>query len=180
MDDEIKSLLENGTFEVVPLPLGRSAIKSKWVFKRKTLADGRLDKYKARIVAKGYSQRYGEDYTETFSPVVHHSTLRLVLVIVVARRMKRMQLDVKNAFLNSDLDEEIYLEPAEGYQSADGHRFYQGEADYYLFSKGSIDEGDLMIVLVYVDDIFVFATHNEDILAFKATMEAVGRQVETK
>ncbi|OWZ09396.1 polyprotein [Phytophthora megakarya] len=201
MDDEIRSLLEKGTFEVVPLPPGRSAIKSKWVFKKKTLADGSLDKYKARIVAKGYSQRFGEDYTETFSPVVRHSTLRLVLVIVVARRMKRMQLDVKTAFLNSDLDEEIYLEPAEGYTNADGQvwrlrkalyglkqasrswyenlrrflesqGFYQGEADYCLFSKGSADDDDLMIVLVYVDDMLVFATHDEDLALFKAAMEA--------
>lgn len=153
-------------------------------------------------MAKGYSQKYGEDYTETFSPVVRHSTLRLVLVIVVARRMKRMQLDVKTAFLNSDLDEEIYLEPAEGYQCDDGHvwrlrkalyglkqasrswydnlrvflesqGFYQGEADYCLFSKGSVDGDDLMIVLVYVDDILVFAAHDEDLLSFKASMEAV-------
>ncbi|GMF20131.1 unnamed protein product [Phytophthora fragariaefolia] len=202
MDDEIKSLLENGTFEVVPLPPGRSAVKSKWVFKKKTLADGSLDKYKARIVAKGYSQKYGEDYTETFSPVVRHSTLRLVLVIVVARRMKRMQQDVKTAFLNSDLDEEIYLEPAEGYQCDDGHvwrlrralyglkqasrswydnlrvflesqGFYQGEADYCLFSKGSVDGDDLMLVLVYVDDILAFAAHDKDLLSFKASMEAV-------
>ncbi|GMF63074.1 unnamed protein product [Phytophthora fragariaefolia] len=202
MDDEIKSLLENGTFEVVPLPPGRSAVKSKWVFKKKTLADGSLDKYKARIVAKGYSQKYGEDYTETFSPVVRHSTLRLVLVIVEARRMKRMQLDVKTAFLNSDLDEEIYLEPAEGYQCDDGHvwrlrkalyglkqasrswydnlrvflesqGFYQGEADYCLFSKDSVDGDDLMIVLVYVDDILAFAAHDKDLLSFKASMEAV-------
>ncbi|KAG3153482.1 hypothetical protein PC128_g22575 [Phytophthora cactorum] len=85
---EIQSLLGIETFVEVPLLLGCS-------FKRKDNADKTLDKYKARIVAKGFNQRYGEDYTMTFSPVVRHSTLQIVLVIVIQRRMKRLQLDIK-------------------------------------------------------------------------------------
>jgi hypothetical protein len=120
MDCEIQSLLDNNTFVEVPLPPGRSAFKSKWVFKMKTNPDGSLDKFKARVVATGFSQRFGDDYTETFSPVVRHSTVRLVLAVVVDRRMNRLQLDIKTAFLNSELQEEIYLEPVEGYENADG------------------------------------------------------------
>ncbi|OWZ09586.1 Gag-pol Polyprotein [Phytophthora megakarya] len=88
--------------------------------------------------------------------------------------MKRMQLDVKTAFLNSDLDEEIYLERAEGYQSADGHVWRLLKALYRLkqASRLCVDDDDLMIVLVYVNDILVFAMHDEDLLSFKAALEA--------
>ncbi|KAE8902155.1 hypothetical protein PF007_g908 [Phytophthora fragariae] len=82
--DEITSLLENYTFVEVPLPPGRSAIKSKWVFKKKLHADGSLDKYKAHVVAKGFSQWYDDDYTESFSPVVRHSTARLDLSLLLS------------------------------------------------------------------------------------------------
>ncbi|OWZ19073.1 Retroelement pol Polyprotein [Phytophthora megakarya] len=200
MHDEFRSLVENETFVEVPLLPGRSAIKSKWVFKKKMNADGSLDKYKTRVVAKGFSQRYGEDYTETFSPVVTHSTVRLVLVIAVQRRMRRVQLDIKTAFLNSELEEEIYLELVEGFESPDGHAwrllralyglkqaskawydnftafllglgFRQGAADTCLFVKGS-DE-TLMIVLSYVDDILAFAMTEADIDEFKTAVEEV-------
>ncbi|KAE9040228.1 hypothetical protein PR001_g7174 [Phytophthora rubi] len=198
MIDEITSLLENNTFVEVPLPPGRSAIKSKWVFKKKLHADGSLDKYKAHVVAKGFSQWYDDDYTETFSPVVRHSTARLVLVVVVQRQMKRMQLDIKTAFLNSKLDEEIYLEPVEGFEPSDGHvwrlkhtlywlkqsskawydnfssfllrlGFRQGTADTCLFVKGKYE--NLVIILVYVDDILAFAMKDEDLSKLKAAVE---------
>ncbi|GMF48908.1 unnamed protein product [Phytophthora fragariaefolia] len=168
------------------------------VFKKKTNADGSLDKYTARVVAKGFSQRFGDDYAETFSPVVRHSTVRLVLGLVVTRRMKRLQRDIKTAFLNSPLQEEIYLEPVKGYENAHGYvwrllralyglkqasrawyenlcefllscRFSQGKADTCLFVKH--DGNDLIIVLVYVDDMLVFDTKNDDLTAFKAAVE---------
>ncbi|KAI9909718.1 hypothetical protein PsorP6_015133 [Peronosclerospora sorghi] len=184
-----------GTFVEVPLPPGRKAVKSKWVFKKKTLADGSLDKYKARVVAKGFMQSYGEDYTETFSPV----TVRVVLVVVVTRLMKRLQLDIKMEFLNSPLQEEIYMELVEGYENDDGYvwllkralygikqasrswyeklraylislGFQCGKADNCLFIKGA-DE-TLMIFLVYVNDILAFAMRDADLFDFKASMEA--------
>lgn len=198
MEAEIESLIANGTFVEAPLPPGRKAVKSKWVFKRKTHADGSLDKFKARVVAKGFSQRYGDDYSDTFSPVVRHTTVRIVLIIAVERRMKRLQLDIKTAFLNSPLNEEIYMEPVEGYKNGDGAvwllrralyglkqasrswyetlskfllsiGFRRGVADTCLFMKGSDD--DLMIVLVYVDDILAFAMRDEDLNQFKTAME---------
>ncbi|KAI9918954.1 hypothetical protein PsorP6_011913 [Peronosclerospora sorghi] len=167
-----------GTFVEVPLPPGRKAVKSKWVFKKKTLADGSLDKYKARVVAKGFSQRYGEDYTETFSPVVRQSTVRVVLVVVVTRRMKRLQLDIKTAFLNSTIQEEIYMEPVEGYENDDGYVWLLKRDLYGLkqasrswYEKLRADE-TLMIILVYVDDISAFAMRDADLFDFKASMEA--------
>ncbi|KAH9095727.1 hypothetical protein LEN26_017764 [Aphanomyces euteiches] len=97
-ESEIKSLLDNKTWDVVELPQGRKAIGRKWVFKVKEKADGSIDKYKARLVAKGYPQKFGIDYEETFAPVVKFTSIRL------------QQMDVNTAFLDSDLDEDIYME----------------------------------------------------------------------
>ncbi|KAI9915093.1 hypothetical protein PsorP6_006933 [Peronosclerospora sorghi] len=98
-----------GTLVEDPLPPGRKAVKSKWVFKKKTLADVSVDKYKARVVAKGFILHCD------FIPVIRHSTLRVVLVVFESRRMKHLQIDIKTAYLNSPLQEEIYMEPVEGY-----------------------------------------------------------------
>ncbi|KAE9006434.1 hypothetical protein PR003_g16722 [Phytophthora rubi] len=97
MEEAIKIFTSNETFVEVPLPVGRTAIKSIWIFKTKTNPYGSLDKYKACVVAEGFSQRFGYDYTMTFSPVVRHSTVRLVLAVVVERSMKRLLLDIKIA-----------------------------------------------------------------------------------
>ena len=99
----------------------RKDIKSRWVFKRKPHTDGSLDKYKARLVAKGFSKRYGTYYTEAYSPVVRHSALRIIFVVVVSKHMKHLQLDIKTVFMNSKLQEESYLEPAEGYEGDKCH-----------------------------------------------------------
>lgn len=80
-----------------------------------------LDKYKARVVSTGFSQRCGYDYTETFSPVVQHSTVRLARIIVVKRRMRQLQLDIDTAFLNSEIEQKIYLGQVEGFESPDGY-----------------------------------------------------------
>lgn len=100
-----------GTYESVVAPSGTHSVNTKWVFKRKTHPDGSLDKYKARLDAKGFTQRFGVDYTETFSPVVHHNSIRTVLAVAAQRRWARRQFDVETAFLNSKLKEEIYVEP---------------------------------------------------------------------
>jgi hypothetical protein len=125
MDDEIESLISNNTFVEVDLPAGRKAIKSKWVFKKKTNPDGSLDTYKARLVAKGFSQKYGVDYFEVTSPVLAHVTLRCVLVLAVLRKWKRLQLDIRTTFLNSELKEVIFLEPAEGYKPTDANKAWR-------------------------------------------------------
>ena len=108
----------------MPLPVGRRAIGCKWVFKIKRRADGSIDRYKARLVAKGYSQLYGIDFTETFAPVVRFSSLRAILAIAAAADYEIHQMDVKTAFLNGDLDEDIYMEQPEG------HRAVGAQADH--------------------------------------------------
>ena len=103
------------TWSLSQLPPGRSPIKSRWVFKIKPGVCGSAPRFKARLVAKGFSQRPGIDYEETFSPVVKYDTLRVILSFVAARDLDMAQLDIKTAFLNGDLNEEIYLEQPEGY-----------------------------------------------------------------
>ena len=114
VDTEYQSLLENETWELVDLPENRKAIGCKWVFKIKYDENGKMERFKGRLVAKGYSQQYKIDYAETFSPVVRFSSIRTLLVFAVQRGMIIHQMDVFTAFLSGELDEEIYMEQHEG------------------------------------------------------------------
>ncbi len=114
-DLEYESLMENETWDSVELPKDRKAIGSRWVFKVKHQSDGRVERYKCRLVAKGYSQKYGVDYDETFSPVVRFSSIRTLLYFAVQNNLHVHQMDVVTAFLNGHLDEEIYMEQPEGF-----------------------------------------------------------------
>ena len=119
MTDEVNSLKENKTWELVRLPDGRKAIQCKWVFKTKYLPNGHIDKFKARLVAKGYTQKVGIDYGETFSPVVKFETIRIVMAITAADDLKIIQFDIKTAFLNGDIAELLYMEQPEGFVDLD-------------------------------------------------------------
>eukprot|EP00795_Rhopilema_esculentum_P017528 gene17528-biopygen6440 len=114
-DSEYQSLIENQTWELVKPPKDRKAIGCKWVFKVKYDENGQVERFKSRLVAKGYSQKYGVDFDETFSPVVRFSSIRALLAFAVQNRMLIHQMDVTTAFLNGDLTEEIYMEQPEGY-----------------------------------------------------------------
>jgi hypothetical protein len=113
MREEFAALVGNGTWELVPRPPRAHLITGKWVFRHKTRANGSLERYKARWVVNGFTQRAGIDYGETFSPVVKPATIRTVLTIAASRRWPVHQLDVNNAFLHGTLDKEVYcLQPA--------------------------------------------------------------------
>ena len=116
MKDEMNSMSQNKVWELVDLPPGRKSIRNKWVFKVKRKADGQIDKYKARLVAKGFTQQEGVDYEETFSPVVRFASIRILLAIVAHMDLELHQMDVKTAFLNGELDEEIYMDQPKGFQ----------------------------------------------------------------
>ena len=115
INDEVESILKNHTWELVDLPPGSKPLGYKWIFKKKMKADGSIDKYKSRLVIKGYKQKEGLDYFDTYSPVTRISSIRMLIAIVAIHNLEIHQMDVKTIFLNSNLDEEIYMEQTEGF-----------------------------------------------------------------
>ncbi len=101
--------------ELVALPKDKKAIGYKWVYKVKHNADGSVSRYKARLVAKGYAQTYGIDYEETYSLIAKMTTVRAIIVMAATKGWSLHQMDVNNAFLHGDLQEEVYLEQPLGY-----------------------------------------------------------------
>ena len=185
MEEEMRSLEETSTWSLVDLPPGRKAVSNRWVYKVKRGADGEIDRFKARLVAKGYSQKQGVDYNETFSPVARFDTIRTVLSVAANEKLELKQFDVKSAFLNGVLQEEIFMEQPEGFQDSTrkvcklnkslyglkqsprcwNERFKdvlfrfglrESEADSCLFYR--VTSADKLIVVIYVDDGLVAAT----------------------
>ena len=116
MRDEMQSMSDNDVWELVDLPKGYKPIGCKWVFKTKKDNKGNVERYKARLVAKGYTQREGIDFTETFSPVSTKDSFRLVMALVAHFDLELHLMDVKTAFLNGDLSEEVYMSQPEGFK----------------------------------------------------------------
>ena len=116
MQSEINSMYENQVWNLVNLPDGKKAVRNKWVFKRKTDMNGNLSTYKARLVAKGFTQVQGIDYDETFSPVVMFKSIRIMLAIAAYYDYEIWQMDVKTAFLNGKLDEDVYMLQPQGFE----------------------------------------------------------------
>ena len=117
LDSEIESILHNHTWELLDLPPGCKPLSSKLVFKRKNKVDGSIDKYKATLVIKGYKQTEDLDYFDTNSPVTRINSIRMVLGIAALRNLEIHQMDVKTAFLNGDLEKEIYMEQPMGFSA---------------------------------------------------------------
>lgn len=189
MSEEYSALLQQGTWSLVPLPPNAPIIGSKWIFRIKRNSDGSIARYKARLVAQGFQQTEGIDYTETFSPVVKQQTIRLVLSLAVSHGWSVKQLDVSNAFLHGTIQEQVYLKQPQGYVNSQFphhvcklHKALYGlkqapRAWYDMLSKSLIDQGfhnsradsSLFILsqgtdLVYVDDILITGNnpHLED------------------
>ena len=115
INSEVESILSNHTWKLVDLPPGNKPLQCKWIFKRKMKADGDIDKYKARLVVKGYKQREGLDYFDTYSPITRITSIRMLISIAAVYKLEIHQMDVKTTSLNGDLEEEIYLEQLEGF-----------------------------------------------------------------
>jgi hypothetical protein len=155
MQKEYQSLVENNTWKLTPLPEGKNLISSKWVFKRKRNADGSVAKFKARFVARGFSQVEGVDYFETFAPVARFTSIRATIALAAQKGWKIYQMDVDNAFLNAPVEEEIYVEQPKGmevqspneeklvlkllralYGSKQGSRNWNSVLHHFLISHG--------------------------------------------
>lgn len=115
MKEELDSMDKNHVWDLVDLPQGVKPIGSKWVYKTKRNSKGEIERYKTRLVAKGYTQREGIDYNETFSPVSSKDSLRIIMALVAHFNLELHQMDVKTAFLNGDLDEEVYMVQPQGF-----------------------------------------------------------------
>ncbi|KAK1617826.1 hypothetical protein QYE76_023343 [Lolium multiflorum] len=187
MSDEYQALVNNATWSLVPRPPRANVVTGKWIFRQKFHSDGTLARNKARWVVRGYSQRPGIDYEETFSPVVKPATIRLVLHIAVSSSWPIRQLDVKNAFLHGSLDELVYCQQPPGFVDASRphhvcrlHKSLYGlkqapRAWYHRFASYIATLGfvasatdtslfvlhsaaDTAYLLLYVDDIIVTAS----------------------
>ena len=100
MTEEYQSIIKNDVCEIVPRPKSKDVVSSKWLFKIKHAADGSIEKYKARFVARGFSQKEGIDYEETFAPVARYTSIRTIIDLAAKMKWKLHQMDVKTAFLN--------------------------------------------------------------------------------
>ena len=184
---EMDSIMSNGTWEVVERPYGCKPVGCKWVFKKKLRPDGTIEKYKARLVAKGYTQKEGEDFFDTYSPVARLTTIRVLLSLAASYGLLVHQMDVKTAFLNGELEEEIYMDQPDGFVSKgqegmvckllkslyglkQAPKQWHEKFDRTLTSAGFVvNEADRcvyyryggaegVILCLYVDDILIFGT----------------------
>nr|GEX82767.1 ribonuclease H-like domain-containing protein [Tanacetum cinerariifolium] len=122
MNNEIEALIRNNTWTITDLPIGRKVIDNKWLYKIKYKSTRQIDKFKARVVAKGFNQKEGIDFDETFSPVVKMVTVRCLVCIVISNEWPLFQLDVNSAFLYGDLNKDIYMSLPLGFECADKNK----------------------------------------------------------
>ena len=115
MNEELDQIEKNDTWELVPRPHNKNVIETKWIFKKKLNENGDVVRNKARLVFKGYTQQEGIDFEETFAPVARLEAIRMFLAFSSFQQIKVYQMDVKSAFLNGDLEEEVYIEQQEGF-----------------------------------------------------------------
>lgn len=202
MAEEMLALHSNNTFREVVLPKGANLVSCKWVFTIKTHTDGSIERYKARLVARGFSQVLGEDYNETFAPTVRMDTLRMFLATVASEDLECYQWDIKNAFTESKLKETIYLDPPKNLGVKKG-LVWQALRSLYGLKQAARDWNKLLLkelkswgfvqsladpclfthpdktvkLLVYVDDIVASAKMTAEIQWFNA---ALHRRFNTK
>lgn len=197
IDAEYKALTKNGTWILCDLPPGRNPISCKWTFKLKRKANGDVDKYKARLVARGFTQEKGFDYSETYSPTAKLTTFRVLMATANHFGYYIGQMDVNSAFLNGELKEEIYMQQPEGfikdkskvcklikslyglkqasrvwYQRFDEFIIRKGfkrcESDQCLYTK--FENNDVQYILLFVDDLIIISNTMDNVKTIKRTL----------
>ncbi|KAL0416651.1 UNVERIFIED_CONTAM: Retrovirus-related Pol polyprotein from transposon RE1 [Sesamum latifolium] len=182
MTEEMEALRKNSMWKIVPLPEGKKTIGCRWVYTVKLKPDGSIDRYKARFFAKGYTQKYGVDYQETFILVAKLDTIRILISIAVNRDWPLLQFDVKNAFLNGDLEEEVYMESPPGVRLDTGStkkvcklkKSLYGLKSYFVYKH---KEGKVTALIVYVDDMVLTEDDTEEM---KLLQEQLAAEFEMK
>jgi hypothetical protein len=115
VQSEMDSILTNETWKICPKSMGCKPIGCKWIFKKKLRSDGTIEKYKARLVVKGFTQKEGEYFFDTYSHVARMTTIRVLIALAASHKFLVHQMDVKTAFLNRELDEQIYMQQPDGF-----------------------------------------------------------------
>src|SRR5580765_4598794 len=190
MDEEMSALNKNETWKLVNLPTNKKALNNGWVYRTKLKKNGEIERFKARLVIKGYAQVYGIDFQEIFSSVVKYDSIRVILAIAAARKLKLRQFDIKTAFLYGDLEEDIYMNQPKGYEDGTtlvcklqrslyglkqvprcwnkkfknmllSFDLKETKADPCVFVSTKNEQ--LLIVAIFVDDGIIAATNDEQV-----------------
>ncbi|KAJ0103510.1 hypothetical protein Patl1_06354 [Pistacia atlantica] len=197
VNNEIESIMSNHTWEIVNLRPGTKPIGCKWIFKKKLKTDGSIEKYKVRLVAKGYTQKKDIDYFDTYAPVTRIASIRVLIALAAIYKLHIHQMDVKIAFLNGDLDEEIYIKQPKGsvipsnehklcklvkslYGLKQAPKQWHEKFDQVLLSNGytindsdkcvyskSYEDNTYVIICLYVDDMLIFSANMDVIIKNK-------------
>jgi hypothetical protein len=201
MVEEYQAVIDNNTWKLVDCPTGVKPIGCKWVYRIKYNQHGEIDKYKARLVAKGFAQQEGIDYEETFAPTAKWNTIRLTLALAAQKGWKVHQMDVKSAFLNGDLQEDVYMQQPPGFEIAgqehkvcklikalyglkQAPRAWYTKMDEYLrkvgFHRSESDDtlyihqqgSYLVILIMFVDDLLITGNNDAHIAQVKKELHA--------
>ncbi|CAL8119329.1 unnamed protein product [Prunus armeniaca] len=174
MNEEIKSLQKNRTWELVDLPTGKKLVGCRWVYTMKYKAYSNIERFKARLVTEGYTQTYGIDYMEIFALVAKINTVRVLLSLAVNLDWPLQQFDVKNAFLHVELTDKVYMDLPSGCLIPGIHRG-KSNSDRTLFLKRQ--HGKIIALMVYVDDMVVTG---HDLQERKALQSYLSKEFEMK
>ncbi|WZZ36046.1 hypothetical protein YC2023_019447 [Brassica napus] len=199
--DEVGAMIKNDTWYETELPKGKKAVTSRLLFTIKYLANGKPERKKTRLVARGYTQVYGEDYLDTFAPVAKLHTIRILLSLAVNLEWDLWQMDVKNAFLQGELEDEVYMRPPPGmedmvkpgnvlrlkkaiYGLKQSSRAWYHKLSTTLNGRGFVkSEADhtlftltskqgIVVILIYVDDIIITGSDKEGIISTKVFLKS--------